>query len=151
MRGPAAALLLLANPAFAGGFEPGSYEVTYRLEVPHVERFATNRTARICVTEHRQSLPVLSSNNPLARCPARNIRRDAAALTFEILCPGRPYERSEARAQFKLSDGAFEGRIHMIMGGKNMTFVEVQRGRRIGNCSTGQSEGPAALRDSPFH
>jgi hypothetical protein len=122
------------GPAYAGGLEPGSYEVSYRLEVPHVERFAADQTARICVTEHQQALPVLSSNNPLTKCPAQNIRLDTATLSFDILCPGRRYERSEARAQFKLSHGAFEGRIHMIMGGKNMTFVEVQRGRRIGSC-----------------
>jgi hypothetical protein len=137
MRGPAFALLLLTAPAYAGGFEPGSYEVTYRLEVPHVERFAVDQTVRICVTEHQQALPVLSSNNPLASCPARNIRLDAATLSFDVLCPGRRYERSEAHALFKVSRNSFEGRIKMIMGGKNMTFVEVQRGRRIGSCRAG--------------
>jgi hypothetical protein len=137
MRVQAASLLLLASPAWADGLEPGSYEVTYRLEVPHVERFTVDRTVRVCVTAREQSLPVLSSNNPLAKCPAHRIKLEDATLSFDILCPGRIYERSQAHALFRVSHGAFEGRIHMIMGGKNMTFVEVQKGRRTGNCRAG--------------
>ena len=30
---------------------------------------------------------------------------------------------------------AFSGRIAMVMGAKNMTMTEVQRARRIGECS----------------
>jgi hypothetical protein len=116
----------------------GAYEVTYRLEVPHVERFAMNFSTRICVPEAKAgspvALPVLSQNNPLAKCPPSAIRGAGDTLSFEIHCPGRRYEAARAEALYKLSPGGFQGRIHMVMGGKNMTFVEVQTGRRTGGC-----------------
>ena len=76
---------------------------------------------------------MLSGNNPLARCPASNVRRDGAILRFDILCEGRGV--AWARAVYTLEPGAFEGRIAMVMGGKNMTMTEVQTGRRIGPCA----------------
>jgi hypothetical protein len=139
MRGFVPALFLLTAPTIAEGLKPGSYEVTYRLEVPHVERFAIDQTVRVCLSKGSRAMPVLSANNPLAACPASNIKQEDAVLTFDILCPGRRYERSEGHARFTLSATGYQGRIHMIMGGKNMTFVEVQKGRRVDNCSQGIS------------
>jgi hypothetical protein len=37
--------------------------------------------------------------------------------------------------------GAFEGRIAMVMGGKNMTMTEVQSGRRVGGCDLSSPPG----------
>lgn len=131
---------ILAPGAVADDFvlRGGAYEVTYRLEVPHVERYAMDFSTRICVPEAKAGspaeLPVLSQNNPLAKCPASAIRIAGESLSFEIVCPGRRYEAARAEAHYKLSPGGFHGRIHMVMGGKNMTFVEVQTGRRIGGC-----------------
>jgi hypothetical protein len=136
----ATATVFPLNMAAGGTFlEGGAYEVTYRLEVPNVERFAIDFSKRICVSGSKsgmpRALPVLSQNNPLTKCPATAIRSVGEELTFEIHCPGRRYQSAQASAAFKLSRGHFEGRIHMIMGGKNMTFVEVQKGHRVGDCS----------------
>lgn len=115
----------------------GSYEVTYRLEVPHVEQWARDSTVRICVRNLKGvagvALPVLSLNNPLSKCPARNIRLTGDNLSFEIKCDER--EGARARALYQLKPQGFQGRIAMVMGGKNMTFVEVQSGHRIGSCN----------------
>ena len=114
----------------------GSYEVTARLELPHVERWAIDKTTTICVPSADAAgdapLPVLSGNNPLAKCPARNIRRDGANLTFDIVCDGRNAAR--AHAVYTLMPRAFKGRIAMVMGAKNMTMTEVQVGHRTGSC-----------------
>ncbi|HSA80343.1 MAG TPA: DUF3617 family protein, partial [Geminicoccaceae bacterium] len=67
-----------------------------------------------------------------AKCPARNVRREGATLSFDILCDGRG--AAKAHAVYTLKPGAFAGRIAMVMGGKNMTMTEVQAGRRIGSC-----------------
>jgi hypothetical protein len=53
-------------------------------------------------------------------------------LRFDILCEGRG--AAWASAVYRLMPDAFEGRIAMVMGGKNMTMTEVQSGRRIGAC-----------------
>ena len=114
----------------------GSYEVKVRLELPHVEEWAVDKTRTICVPEADGAfdapLPVLSGNNPLAKCPASNVRRDGATLRFDIVCEGRNAAR--ARAVYALAPTAFKGRIWMVMGGKNMTMTEVQVGHRIGSC-----------------
>jgi hypothetical protein len=114
----------------------GSYEVTYRLELPHVESWAIDKTRTICVADRGEArvapLPVLSGNNPLATCPAQNIRREGGMLLFDIVCPGRNAAR--AHAAYALAADGFKGRIAMVMGAKNMTMTEVQVGHRIGGC-----------------
>src|SRR5262245_38595911 len=68
----------------------GSYEVTYRLELPHLESWAIDKTTTICIPDAEESgaaaLPVLSGNNPFAGCSAENVRRDDANLTYDIVC-----------------------------------------------------------------
>jgi len=119
------------------GLQGGSYAVTFRLEIPHVENWAINKTTTICVPDTDRAscppLPVLSGNIPLARCPARNIERDRATLRYDIACPGR--NEARARAVYALAPLGFKGRIAMVMGAKNMTMTEVQIGRRLGSCS----------------
>jgi hypothetical protein len=141
-----AASALAAAGILAGGaqaeqketvLQDGAYEVRARLELPNVQSWsASTTTATICVPyaggANGAPFPVLSGNNPLATCPARNVRRDGATLSFEIVCDGRG--AAWARAVYKLMPSEFEGRIAMVMGGKNMTMTEVQTGRRVGPC-----------------
>lgn len=123
--------------------EAGAYEVRVRLELPNVQHRAAS-TATICFPYtggmNGAPFPVLSGNNPLARCPASNVRREGAILRFDILCAGRG--SAWARAVYTLAPGAFEGRIAMTMGGKNMTMTEVQTGRRIGPCAPSEVPRP---------
>jgi hypothetical protein len=70
----------------------------------------------------------------------RHMRTNGTMLEYDIVC----LERGAARghAVYELSTDAFTGRIAMVMGAKNMTMTEVQRARRIGECS------PAKLRSA---
>jgi hypothetical protein len=116
--------------------QDGAYEVKVRLELPNAVNSAAAKTTTICVANAEgtgdRPLPVLSDNNPLAACPAKNVRREGAILSFDIECAGR--DGARARAVYTLTPRRFEGRIAMVMGGKNMTMTEVQAGRRIGSC-----------------
>jgi hypothetical protein len=127
-----------AARAESGVLEAGAYEVRYRLELPHVEQWAINRTATICIGAdsgaENVGLRVLSGNNPLAACRTSDVTRDGATLSFRIACEGRGAARAYAR--YRLAPDAFAGRIAMVMGGKNMTMTEVQAGRRVGACAT---------------
>jgi hypothetical protein len=122
--------------AEADVLQPGSYEVRYRLELPHVEQWAITRTATICIPGESgggsSGLRVLSGNNPLAACATTDAKRAGSDLTFRISCEGRGAARAFAR--YRLGADAFAGRIAMVMGGKNMTMTEVQAGRRVGTC-----------------
>jgi Protein of unknown function (DUF3617) len=122
--------------------QDGAYEVQVRLELPNVLSWtAAGSTTTICLPYGgtNGALPVLSSNNPLANCPASNVQRDGATLRFDIFCEGRGAAR--AWAVYELMPGAFEGRIAMVMGGKNMTMTEVQSGRRVGGCDLSTPPG----------
>jgi hypothetical protein len=115
----------------------GSYELTARLELPHVERWGVDKTMVICLSESRKPgvipVPVVSANNPFAKCSAANLVADDSKLEYDIVCPERGAARGHAI--YELSTNAFTGRIAMVMGAKNTTMTEVQRARRIGECS----------------
>jgi Protein of unknown function (DUF3617) len=126
--------LLRANPLSPPS---GSYELTARLELPHLERWGVDKSTIICLSNSRGRneipVPVVSANNPFAKCSATNLVADGSKLEYDIVCR----ERGSARghAVYELSSNAFSGRIAMVMGAKNMTMTEVQRARRIGECS----------------
>ena len=115
----------------------GSYELTARLELPHLERWGVNKTTLICLSNSRGPdeipVPVVSANNPFAKCSATNLIADGSRIEYDIVCP----ERGSARghAVYKVSSDAFTGRIAMVMGAKNMTMTEVQHARRVGECT----------------
>lgn len=137
---------MLAGAARAEGqatpLHGGAYEVKFRLELPHVEEWAVDKIRTICLPDADGAfdapLPVLSGNNPLAKCPASNVRRDGTTLRFDIVCEGRNAAR--ARAVYSLASSAFKGRIWMVMGAKNMTMTEVQVGHRIGSCDMARQD-----------
>jgi Protein of unknown function (DUF3617) len=119
----------------------GSYEITVRLELPHLERWSVDKTSIICLPSIRRGdelpIPVVSANNPFERCTAANLTADSSKLEYDIVCPGRG--AAKAHATYILSADTFSGRVAMVMGGKNMTMTEVQQAHRIGGC------GPAVL------
>jgi hypothetical protein len=135
--------LLTLDGAAAGErqLEAGAYRIRYRLELPHVERWAVEKTDTACLgampAAGRAPLPILSANMPFKGCTIRSLRATGTALDYDIACPGRG--AAKAHAVYTLSDGGFEARIFMTMGGKNMTMTEVQRGRRAGTCALASS------------
>jgi len=138
---PAVFGLALAAAGMAGAapqtvLTNGFYEVEVRLELPHLESWATTKQVTICIADPdgagRRGFAVLSDNNPLAACPVSNVRQEGERLTFDIRCEG--HNAATASAAYLLSPERFRGRIAMTMGGKNMTMTETQVGRRIGDC-----------------
>jgi hypothetical protein len=126
----------------------GLYEVEVRLEIPNVWNWFAGSTATICVPDvlapGAAPLPILSSNNPVSKCPAANVMRGDASLAFDIVCEGRNAGRAHAR--YMVAGDRFRGRIRIVMGAKNMTMTEVQVGRRMGRCD---SEGAARSAEPP--
>ena len=119
----------------------GAYRIAYRLELPHVERFAIEKVATVCVTGRGVGtplFPVLSDNTPFSACRATNERRDGDRLSYDIACEGRGAAR--ARAAYALAPDGFRARIDMTMGAKNMTMSEIQVGRRLGSCPVASAD-----------
>lgn len=129
-----------ANAAELAALQPGCYDVTVSLELPHLEDLNMSKVTRIVLTadegDNNHGLAVLSDNNPLSRCPISNIHQDGVdALTFDIVCEGK--NQAKASARYVFAPGLFRGRITMQMGGKNMTMTEVQVGHRVDECAAG--------------
>ena len=116
----------------------GSYEITTRLELPHLERWAIDKTTTICLSGHAEGrqipIPILSENNPYAACAAANLVIAHGRLDYDVLCPGR--DAAKAHATYVLGADHFAGRVAMVLGGKNMTMTEVQRAQRVGDCGS---------------
>ena len=120
----------------------GSYAITTRLELPHLERWAIDKTTTICLSGHATGgqlpIPILSANNPYATCAAANLAIDHGKLEYDVLCPGRA--SAKAHATYLLGVDRFAGRVAMMLGGKNMTMTEVQHARRVGDCRSPSRE-----------
>ena len=78
----------------------GSYEVSARLELPHLERWGVDKTTIICLPSSRGvdeiPVPVLSGNNPFAKCTAANLMTDGPKFEYDIVCPGRGAAKGHA-------------------------------------------------------
>ena len=129
------------QPAYADGQLPqgGSYELTARLELPHLERWAVDKRTIICVPNSLNNgdlpIPIVSANNPFAQCSSANVAAQFSKLEYDIVCPGRG--AAKGHAIYILSDDTFSGRVAMVLGAKNMTMTEVQQARRTGECGPG--------------
>jgi hypothetical protein len=125
-------------------FPGGSYEIISRLELPHVERWAIDQTRRICLVsnlkENEIPIPVLSANNPFAKCGSANLSIRGATIEYDIVCPGRA--SAKAHANYILDAVGFSGRVAMVLGGKNMTMTEVVHARRLGACDPEHPDAP---------
>jgi hypothetical protein len=133
-------MVVQAQPAWPQGRllpQSGSYEITARLELPHLERWAVDKTTIICLpaslSDDKLPIPIVSANNPFAKCSVANLMTQTPKLEYDIVCPERG--AAKGHAIYILSDDTFSGRVAMVLGAKNMTMTEVQQGRRIGNCT----------------
>ena len=81
----------------------GSYEITARLELPHLERWGVDKTTIICLPSLRAGdeipIPVLSANNPFAKCTATNLMADGSKLEYDIVC----HEEEPRKATLSIS------------------------------------------------
>lgn len=129
-------LSLVATSHPATALEAGKYEVSVRLELPHIEDMSQTKVTKLCLGSQDQptyGIKVLTDNNPLTKCTASNVHMDGNSLTFEIQCPGT--NSAYGSAKFTLADQSFSGAIYEKMGGKNMTMTERQTGHRVGSCN----------------
>jgi hypothetical protein len=90
----------------------GLCEVTSRLELPHVERWAVDKKTWVCLFSHEEShaipLPILSGNNPFAKCSAAHLTTDYGTLKYDIVCPGRDAAKAHGIYELARTDSLVE-------------------------------------------
>lgn len=74
-----------------------------------------------------------SFSAPIEFCPTPNIRQTGDELIRDLICQG--HNQAMASAKFELGLDRFKGAFDMTMGGKNMTMIERQTGKLIGDCA----------------
>lgn len=123
-------LMLVIPPAFADSPTPGLYEIGYRMEMPHLERYAMPRSRTLCIGP--APLPIFAGNGAFEGCAVDGFEADGTRLRYRLSCPGQSGAR--AVADYAVSGNSFTGRIAVKLGAKNMTLIEVQTARRVGDC-----------------
>src|SRR5262249_22999271 len=116
--------LMVAPPVFGqtrldqASLPVGSYAITTRLELPHLERWAIDKTRTICLSGRAANgqipIPIVSENNPYAACTAANLVIDHGKLDYDVRCRGR--DSAKAHATYRLGANQFAGRVAMVLG-----------------------------------
>ncbi|MGI9387931.1 MAG: DUF3617 domain-containing protein [Methyloligellaceae bacterium] len=126
---------LFASPLSARELRPGLYEIEVSVELPHLTNPAATQKVSMCITDAQSAGHAtfqILSEMPIAKCPTSPISFGGGKAEFRVICPGK--RAAHALAKFSISTDAFDGTIRMNMGGKNMTVIERQKGKRIGTC-----------------
>ena len=135
----AATALLLCTAAWAAGdaVAPGTYEITARTAMPHLEenlRYATTRERR-CLrgpAELASLFPILQHQS-LDGCTLGAATRSGATLNYVLSCASPQVATGAARLD--TAPARITGTLEIKMGGKNMTFSEHVDAVRQGDCS----------------
>ncbi|MEQ8824030.1 MAG: DUF3617 family protein [Filomicrobium sp.] len=131
-----ACLIMIGTmPASAHQLKPGLYEIVVNVELPNLLRTSKAKRVKRCITPQqieKHDAFRIESDNPLARCDRAPICMSEKKAGFQVNCIGG--SGGHADALFTTSEDQFSGTIRMNMGGKNMTVLELQEGRRLGDC-----------------
>ena len=113
----------------APAVEPGAYEVTATIEMPHLEE-----NLRYATTRERRCLPGddFASFFPILQHPSL----EGCRLAGERLVCARP-EVATGAVRLEHAPGRLSGVLEVKMGGKNMTFAQRVEAIRRGPCEAG--------------
>lgn len=120
---------------------PGSYDITARTVMPHLEE-----SLRYTVTQERRCLsnrdlpdvfPVLRYPS-LEGCKLGNERRRGEDIRYALVCENP--EVATGIARLSATRGRIVGVLEIKMGGKNMTFSQRVEATRRGDCEAGREE-----------
>jgi hypothetical protein len=113
----------------AHGVEPGAYDVTASIEMPHLEenlRYATTRERRCLRADDLAPLFPILQHPSLEGC----------RLAGDLLACASP-EVATGAVRLEHARGRVSGVLEVKMGGKNMTFAQRVEAVRRGPCEPG--------------
>jgi hypothetical protein len=128
---------MLCCNAWAHAAEPGAYDVTASVEMPHLEenlRYATTRQRRCLGADDFAALFPILQHPSLEGC----------GLAGDLLVCASP-DVATGAVRLEHSPGRVSGVLEVKMGGKNMTFAQRVEAVRRGPCEPGME--PRALDD----
>jgi len=131
----AASWLCTAAWALDEAVQPGTYEITVQIVMPHLEenlRHATTRERR-CLRSYELPpvFPVLHHPS-LQGCKLGNESRRGDTIRYLLVCESPQVATGIAR--LNIDPGRIVGVLEVTMGGKNMTFSQRIEAARQGEC-----------------
>jgi len=132
----AASLLCAALWASDEAVAPGTYEITVRTLMPHLEenlRYATTRERRCLRADELASVFPILRHHSLEGCKLGAGTRSGDTLRYVLACASPQVASGVARLD--AAPGRVTGTLEIKMGGKNMTFSQRIDGVRLGDCA----------------
>ena len=131
-------IMLIAAAVWASdeAIQPGIYEITARIEMPHLDdnlRSSTTRE-RHCLSGHEPSsvFPILQHES-LAGCRLGEENRGGSTVRYRLVCQNP--QAASGTARLDSGPGRIAGVLEVKMGGKNMTFSQRVEATRLGACA----------------
>lgn len=132
----AASLLCAAAWASDEALAPGTYDITARTLMPHLEenlRYATTRERRCLRPHDLASLFPILRHHSLEGCKLGAETRRGTTILYALTCATPQVATGNARLD--TAAGRISGSLEIKMGGKNMTFSERIDAVRRGDCA----------------
>ena len=134
----AAAAWLPCAASWASGeaVAPGSYEITARTLMPHLEenlRYATTRERRCLRGDELASVFPILRHHSLEGCKLGAETRSGGTIRYVLACASPQVATGAARLD--AASGRISGSLEIKMGGKNMTFSQRIDAVRHGDCA----------------
>lgn len=122
--------------ASEGTETPSLYEVVVQTTMPHLEENLryTKTTSRQCLTQSALlvTFPVLAED-AFDECSLKKGAYSDTHASYRLVCPASTGTTGTAIWQFNLSH--LSGTLEVKLGGKNMTFHQRVRAKRVGECA----------------
>jgi uncharacterized protein DUF3617 len=132
----AASLLCAALWASDEALVPGTYEITARTVMPHLEenlRYATTRERRCLRGEELASVFPILRHHSLEGCKLGAETRSGGTIRYVLACASPQVATGAARLD--AAPDRIIGNLEIKMGGKNMTFSQRIDAVRHGDCT----------------
>ena len=118
----------------SANLESGLYELETQTLLPHLDEMRRKiSTATICVKKDnlKQLFPIFTQPG-LRDCYFRQYAAEKDLTLFQLQCPGQNGARG--RAKLERQTAGIKASLDAKLGGKNMTFTQFTRAKRVGVC-----------------
>ena len=122
----------------SANLESGLYELETQTLLPHLDEMRRNiTTTTVCLKNDglKQLFPILAQPG-LKDCFFRRHTTEKDTTFFLLQCPG--LNGAQGRATLQEQGNRLKASLDAKLGGKNMTFSQTTKAKRLGVCSPAQ-------------
>jgi hypothetical protein len=132
----AATAFAFAHAAASDAPAAGLYDITVETSMPHLEenlRYTVQREQRCLTREQVFTIFPVLRDAALADCKLADERIHNGISTWTLMCTGG--HGTTGRATWRLDTAQLAGQLDVKLGGKNMTFYQRAKLKRLRDCN----------------